>query len=158
MSSLHYTFLLCSILTKIILSVKTKGLSNHTAVIKEIYWDGEYQRSPIENGLEDRTSQREEPLLTALIFRSTRVEQCPLNILCEKRFALHPHVHTQPFENQERRTLRISTNNTVLYLNVFVMCNILYYRFAVLAQFFKRLFSFFYNLKKKIDVIFLFVV
>lgn len=28
------------------------------------------------------------------------------------------------------------------------MCNILYYRFAVLAQFFKLLFSFFYNLKK----------
>lgn len=30
---------------------------------------------------------------------------------------------------------------TVLYLNVFVMCNILYYRFAVLAQFFKNPFS-----------------
>lgn len=29
------------------------------------------------------------------------------------------------------------------------MCNILYYRFAVLAQFFKFIFSFFYNLKKK---------
>lgn len=40
----------------------------------------------------------------------------------------------------------------------FVMCNILYYRFAVLAQFFKFLFSFFYNLKKKIDVIFFFLL
>lgn len=28
------------------------------------------------------------------------------------------------------------------------MCNILYYRFAVLAQFSKLIFSFFYNLKK----------
>ena len=37
------------------------------------------------------------------------------------------------------------------------MCNILYHRFAVLAQFFKLLFSFFYNLKKnRCD--FLFVV
>lgn len=31
------------------------------------------------------------------------------------------------------------------------MCNILYYRFAVLAQFFKLIFSFFYNLKIRCD-------
>lgn len=31
------------------------------------------------------------------------------------------------------------------------MCNILYYRFAVLAQFFKVIFSFFYNLKNRCD-------
>lgn len=37
---------------------------------------------------------------------------------------------------------------TVLYLNVFVMCIILYYRFAVLAQFFKLLFISFITWKK----------
>lgn len=42
---------------------------------------------------------------------------------------------------------------TVLYLNVFVMCIILYYRFAVLAQFFKLLFISFITWKK-IDVSF----
>lgn len=100
------------------------------------------------------TSPREDPPLTdfELVLNRPGLNNALKTALIkgERRFELHPHVYRRPFENQERRTLRISTD-TVLYLNVFVMCNILYYRFAVLAQFFKLIFIFFYNLKNRCD-------
>lgn len=116
-SSLHYTFPLYFILRKSapLLRKKKKVLVTTQQSSKRFTWKLIPEEShSVRTWGYNITSPREDPLSTdfELIFNWPSLNNALKTTLteCEGRFELHPHVYRRPFENQERRTLRISTD------------------------------------------------
>lgn len=140
----------------------SKGFSNHIAIIYRDSHGNEHQKSPVRTRGYDVTSPREGSTvdwLGAHVFSPppprlwTILSKLPfIERERERRFELHPRVYKTAIWEPGTENSQDFYWYTVLYLNVF-MCNILYYRFAVLAQFFFNFSSVSFITWKKIDVI-----